>query len=51
MLTMLYGTSNNIVEPMTLDIQKRELILLNTLMYLISLLTLLIYIINWIKKK
>ena len=45
MLNILYGTPKNIVEPMVFDIQKREFTLLNTLMYLIIILTILIYII------
>ncbi len=43
--TLLYGVPKDIIEPMTVDIQKRELIILNTLMYSILILTLLIYII------
>lgn len=43
--TLLYGTPKNIVEPMTVDIQKRELTILNTLAYTILILTFLIYII------
>ena len=43
--TLLYGTPKDIVESMTIDIQKRELIILNTLVYSILMLTLLIYII------
>jgi formate hydrogenlyase subunit 3/multisubunit Na+/H+ antiporter MnhD subunit len=43
--TLLYGTPRDIVESMTIDIQKRELIILNTLVYSILMLTLLIYII------
>jgi hypothetical protein len=42
---MLYGTPLNVVEPMTVDIQKRELTILNTLAYTILILTFLIYII------
>jgi len=45
LLTIMYGVPKDVVEPMQLDIQKRELTLLTTLGYAILALTLLIYII------
>lgn len=45
MFTLLYGTPKNIVEPMYIDIQKREMSLLNTLAYQIIILTFLMYLI------
>jgi hypothetical protein len=45
MFTLLYGTPKDIVEPMYIDIQKREMNLLNILAYQIIILTVLMYLI------
>jgi hypothetical protein len=44
MLNLLYGEPKDIVEPMVLDIQKKEFTLLNILGLLIMILTVLMYI-------